>query len=162
MTASDVDINDIAHGLSMQCRFGGHCREFYSVAEHSVHVAGLVKLFASSTVEVLSALLHDAAEAYIVDIPRPLKMQPEFDGYHRVEARIHAVICERFGLPPIISHATKVADEVALESEARLLMQPDLIGWRVPREPAIELQLLGPREARAAFLAAFEEYGGKS
>ena len=67
-----VDIEDIAHGLAYQCRFNGQTRYFYSVAQHSLIVAGLVpkRLY-------LAALLHDAAEAYMGDMVKPLKQSPK-------------------------------------------------------------------------------------
>jgi len=64
----DVAIGDIAHALAHLCRYGGHTRRFYSVAEHSVLMARAV-----SPKHRLWALLHDASEAYLVDLPRPIK-----------------------------------------------------------------------------------------
>lgn len=73
MTAEMVCVDDIAHALSMKCRFTGHCREFYSIAEHSVRVSLLVRPELR-----LAALLHDAAEAYLPDLARPIKSQAFF------------------------------------------------------------------------------------
>lgn len=73
MTTDMVDIKDIAHALSLKCRFTGHCRTFYSVAEHSMRVAELVRPELK-----LAALLHDAAEAYLPDFARPIKGEAYF------------------------------------------------------------------------------------
>src|SRR6266496_1501995 len=69
----DIQIEDIAHALSNQCRFSGHCKQFYSVAEHSCRVSDLC-----SYEHQLGGLLHDGTEAYLSDIARPIKQQPGF------------------------------------------------------------------------------------
>jgi len=81
---SDVHIADIAGGLAHTCRFGGHCRSFYSVAQHSLFVAS--ELEDQGPRLELYGLLHDAAEAYLGDLPRPVKR--EFDAFEAAEARI--------------------------------------------------------------------------
>jgi hypothetical protein len=89
--ADDIDPADIAHALSMLCRYGGHVERFYSVAEHCVLMS-----YAVPPGYALWALLHDATEAYMGDMVRPLKRSmPE---YQAAEARLSAVICDRFGL----------------------------------------------------------------
>lgn len=87
----EIDIRDIAHALSLQCRYLGHAKEFYSVAQHSRIVAGL-----ASGPNKLWGLLHDAAEAYIGDMVRPIKGQ--MGEYCAAEARIMRAVAERFGL----------------------------------------------------------------
>lgn len=90
--ADEIDIEDIAFSLSHLCRFGGHCKRFYSVAEHSVYVSRLV-----SPEAALWGLLHDASEAYVGDMPRPLKrMLPEFV---MMEGKVQQAVAERFSLP---------------------------------------------------------------
>ena len=76
----DIYIMDIAHALSLICRFGGHCDSFYSVAEHSIILGTLLEKDGADDLTLLAALLHDAEEAYLPDIPRPIKaMMPEAD-----------------------------------------------------------------------------------
>lgn len=87
-----IDIRDIAHGLSLLCRFSGQCPDFYSVAEHSIYVANRLPEDLK-----LAGLLHDASEAYLADLPRPVKVGlPE---YKTIEMNVEAVIAEKFGLP---------------------------------------------------------------
>jgi hypothetical protein len=93
LTVDDVDIRDIAHALSMLCRFGGHAQQFYSVAQHSFLASQLVP-----PDEALWALLHDASEAYLVDVPTPLKRLAAMSGYRAVEAQVQLTICHAFGL----------------------------------------------------------------
>jgi 5'-deoxynucleotidase YfbR-like HD superfamily hydrolase len=102
--ANEIDIRDIAHSLSMTCRFGGHTRRFYSVAEHSCHVhdAGPVSCRAWG-------LLHDAPEFIVGDMARPLKRQ--LPDYKRVEDGIHRKVAERFGLPYAIPPEVKNIDD---------------------------------------------------
>lgn len=115
---ADVDsihIEDIAHALSLACRFGGHCRKFYSVAQHSVLCALHVPLKFK-----FEALMHDATEAYIGDMVKPLKVQmPEFN---RVEARLWKVIADKYGLPDKLSKQVQAVDARALGAERRDLM----------------------------------------
>lgn len=113
-----VRIEDIAHALANQCRFTGHCREFYSVAEHSWHVAR-----ESEPEDMLWGLLHDASEAYITDLSRPLKhLTPVGPPYLEIEARIMQAICAHFELTPGMPASVKRADNVLLFTEKEQLM----------------------------------------
>lgn len=121
----DIDIADIAHSLSMQCRFAGHTKRFYSVAEHCV--------LASRAVPgdlALVTLMHDAAEAYVQDITRPLK--EIFTGYRDVENRIWRAIAYRYNLPGVLPEAVKLADMRMLATEAKALMGPPPQTWNLP------------------------------
>lgn len=116
--SEEVNLRDIAHALSMACRYGGHCKRFYSVAEHSVHMAR-----AASPQNRLWALLHDAPETYVADIVRPAKgiLQPV---YGNLERKIMNAICERFGLDQEMPAEIKDLDNRILFDEGMKLLTP--------------------------------------
>ncbi len=130
----DLCLEDIAHALALQCRFAGHCREHYSVAEHSVRVSRLAEdryrgYHAGSRngdevirVYSLAALLHDASEAYLVDVPRPIK--PNLANYGDIERLVMDVVEKWANVPAgaCSEWNVKHADEVLLATEARDLM----------------------------------------
>lgn len=118
-TPDDIDIRDIAHALSLQCRFNGHCKEFYSVAEHCLAVRWTMRKLGYSTSIQMAALLHDAAEAYIGDVIKPLKL--ELPAYTKIEAHINAVISKKFDIN-IHQSCIKVVDSHFLWVEAKRLM----------------------------------------
>lgn len=153
--AERIDIIDIAHSLSMQCRYAGHVHSFYSVAEHSVHVSRAVP-----AQDALWGLLHDAAEAYLVDVPRPVK--PFLTGYATAEARLVEAIAERFNLPTtpmVVPLSVQEADSRILINERDMLLNPSHIPWNWQAEPLPDVQICGwsPAEAKAQFLARFKE-----
>lgn len=153
----DVSVYDIAYALGNVCRFGGHCRSFYSVAQHSVLVAANVARELR-----YAALLHDAAEAYIGDLVRPAKQGAS--SYRAIEHRLLLVICDALRCPlGMLDHAdVRDADTRALMTERRdLIHNPN--GWTwdgledvVPfPDPIVPL---GPADASRAWASAFVEY----
>lgn len=110
-------IDDIAHSLAHQCRWGGHISRFYSVAQHSLYCSFLI----SDPELKLAALMHDASEAYLLDIPRPIKKK--LYDYKHIEHRLMSVIAEKFGFNywPM-DKAVKQADEIMLDLEWRWLV----------------------------------------
>lgn len=113
-----IDIRDIARGLAMTCRYGGQVKRYYSVAEHCFHVAMMLpdkwKLY---------GLLHDSAEAYIGDMIRPIKHQPNMHEFRRAEHLIEAAVAKKFGLvwTPEITAAVKEIDNRILINEIKEL-----------------------------------------
>ena len=93
-----LDIYDIARSLSHMCRFNGHLPSFYSIAEHSIRVSNWLEARGESSLVVLTGLLHDAAEAYIGDLVRPLKQMEELSSFRNVvEPRVAQVLHETLG-----------------------------------------------------------------
>lgn len=124
--ASEVFIEDIAHSLAMQTRYAGHCLRFYSVAEHSVLLTRYFRRQGASVEVQLWALLHDASEAYLVDVPRPVK--PFLAGYKAAEAQVMRAVCERFGLPEDMPAEVHAADGDIIGNE-RANMAPCVAEW---------------------------------
>src|SRR5262245_34750877 len=126
----DIDFADIAHALSHLCRFGGHCRTFYSVAQHCCVVADAVEAAGGGPELTLRALLHDAAEAYLGDLPHPLKHRsPLGDLYREIEEPLQHTILARFGLSADVPPFVKEIDRSALAAERALLMRTSDDEW---------------------------------
>lgn len=148
---ADVDIGDIAHALAFNCRFNGHCLRFYSVAEHSVRVSHAVP-----PALALWGLLHDAAEAYLTDLPRPVKIQMPL--FSKIEDRLLEVILGKFGLSMPMPPEVRFADDALLATEQRDVMAPPPDAWHLPAPPlADRIEPMTPDAAELAFLRRFEE-----
>ena len=146
----DFDIRDVAHALSMLCRFNGHCRQFYSVADHSVRVCDICPPEAR-----LWGLLHDLGEAYIGDLPRPIK--PLFPEFERIEDNLLQQAARAFGLGWPMPAAVRTADDILLATEARDLMEEPPASWGLTQGPLVErIEPLDPASAEQAFLERFE------
>lgn len=147
-----IDPVDIAHALANQCRFNGHCKMFYSVAEHSMLGAAM----ASPDLEVARYfLLHDAAEAYLGDIVSPLKELLPI--YQEMEHDLWLAIAVRFDLHPRMPDAVKEIDQRMLATEREQVMSPPG-RWDCRAEPFSNLQIsfLEPMTARTYFLHTFK------
>jgi len=152
----DVSIIDIAHHLSNLCRFTGATRFFYSVAQHSLYVSWLVP--------TLTALLHDAPEAYLNDIARPVKHSDLYAPYRELEAKNWLAIAEHFQISAEMGPEIKVADDRVLLAEKRDLMGGVGEKWRLVMdvEPAPwDVVCMLPKVAEQMFLQRFQELGGK-
>lgn len=164
----EVFLEDIAHHLSMLCRFTGAVARFYSVAQHSVLV---LHHLTDESVMVPGdvarwALLHDAAEAYLNDLNRPTKHAIGMQGYRAVEERVLEAVRQRFGLPPGLPPEVVVADSRMLFTERRDLvpaMQEDDSGWGmdlVHQEPYLEtITVWAPPTAERMFLSTAARIG---
>jgi len=152
--SDEVHIEDIAHALSQLCRYGGHCRDFYSVAEHSWHVSHLVRPEVA-----LQGLMHDATEAYCVDVPRPLKRF--LSNYAPIEDLNWRAISHKFGLPYDPDPDVKLQDNRILLAEQLALMPGGRADWFPEGHglttPDTRIQGWGPKMAERRFLERFEE-----
>jgi len=152
----EVTIRDIAHALSNICRFNGHSQVHCSVAQHSVLVSRLV-----TPVAAMAGLLHDAAEAYVCDMPVPLKRCAGLGVLHEeIEARVQAAIAAKFDLCPEEFSCGEVrgADAVALATECRDFMGGQRGGqWGLMSPIDQKLEPMTAIEAKVAFLERFLE-----
>jgi len=170
MNHKQIDIEDIAHALSNLCRYGGHCLFHYSVALHSVlcsYESGTIK-------EKLAFLLHDASEAYVNDLVRPIKHRPELEQYRVEEDKIQKLVFEKFGLEfpfskrvhevdnkvlmdelgAIIITDSEIAEtsskmEISLREARKFLRNEKLVDCIIPK--------ISPEEAEELFLNRFYE-----
>lgn len=152
--SAEYDIYVIAHALSNVCRFAGHTVDYYSVAQHSVLVSRIVP-----PEYALMGLLHDAPEAFIHDITKPLKII--LSDYQAIEKRVEKSVFKHFHLPPKLHPEIKKADLIALQTERRDLM---------PAAPSKEWERLkgvepwpeiinpwAPRSAQGEFMLRYKE-----
>lgn len=144
---SEILVQDIAHALANTCRFGGHTREFYSVAQHCILASQIVPAR-----DAFAALMHDAAEAYVGDIPTPLKqLIPDFK---TIEKRVEQAVLNRFCLALPLPESVKHADLVLLATERRDLMPPDdAEEWELIRHVAPMPRTIRPWTPEMAFNA---------
>jgi hypothetical protein len=171
LLVQDVVIEDIAGPLAKICRFGGQLPVFYSVAQHCVLVAELIRQIPGLEWYVFPALLHDAAEAYFGDMISPLKRLPGMLAYRNGEDRALRTICQAFGISDPDSYyddgVVDTADRLAYFIELRDIRRADVMppGVVPPEDLALRFassridRAWGPEEAEDAFLLAFRQYG---
>lgn len=149
----EIDIIDIAHALSMLCRFTGHTKNFYSVAQHSAICSCIVP-----RKDARWGLLHDAPEAYLADIARPIK--PLLTNYKQLETQLLRAVAERFDLPWPMPESIHEADDVLVCTERRDLLRPghDWGEWtRSINMLPDAICPIGPAEAEEMFIARYLE-----
>jgi hypothetical protein len=157
----DVDIYDIAHHLGNLCRYNGATKSFYSVAQHSVLVSTVC-----DPRDALWGLLHDASEAYMGDMIRPLKHSPGYKQFRKDEARCMAAVCKAFDLLPDEPSSVHWADAAMLATEKRdMLARPqedmDETAWLhgAPASDALQMKLRGwtPTRSRDSFIGRYHQ-----
>ncbi len=148
----DLDIQDIAHALAMQCRYAGHTSRFYSVAEHCVHVARSLPRELR-----LAGLLHDASEAYLVDVPRPVKAM--LKDYTLMEDLLMGAIARKFGFCWPLAREVHYADEDILNDELAQCMKGVQAGpWNLSgKSLGVRIQFWDHVEAKWEFLNLFDQ-----
>lgn len=155
----DFCIHDIAHALSHICRFGGHCHTFYSVAQHSCHVSDVLRDKFTHTKGAYIGLMHDATEAYLGDMVRPLK---EFmPAYKEAEQDLWLAIARCFNLPGCMPPYVKEADNLLLMTERRDLLIGTSHRWHPSLEAIRPLDYIinpwAPERAKYEFITRYLE-----
>ena len=152
----EICIEDIAHHLSLICRFTGACREFYSVGQHSVLLSRIVP-----EKDAKWGLLHDASEAYLTDVARPVK--PHLSNYQEIEDRLMRAVAKQFRLPWPMPESIHRADDIMVCTERRDLLnpEPDWGEW-CQGIPLLEdpIHPHCPEDAEFEFLSRYEELFG--
>lgn len=159
-TPDMVAIEDIAHALSMNCRFAGHVDRHYSVAQHCINVSIILP-----PEKKLQGLLHDGGEAYLCDIPTPFKRMLE--NYDMLEDDIWKSITTKYNLPYEMDPEVKWADRVMLMTE-RDLLKPNSPRWSDEYEaterskhPQLLMGDIPQPLIKETFLSLFYAYGGR-
>jgi len=157
ITKNDINIEDIARSLSNICRFNGHCKTFYSVAQHSVYVSRIAESLGGDPIR---GLLHDATECYVGDMIRPVKYRDEMKSFIELEDSVMDVIADKFGIiGEFMTPDIKIADNIALFTEKdQILANNDDWGWgyEIPRMEE-KIELMYPPDAYNFFMKRYNE-----
>jgi len=158
----DISLYDISHALSMQCRYNGHCSSFYSVAEHTVLGTSFMIKHDSSPAQIKAWLLHDATEAYVGDLIRPVKAH--LQGFKDIEEVFATVINRKYGveLSDDILETIHYVDNVMVAWEKRDLMKGSKETWGgLPDISMYSLPVISgapPQAAKMALKGLFDVY----
>jgi len=145
----EIDIRDIAHALALTCRFGGHCSKFYSVAQHSVLVSWQV-----SEKNMLAGLMHDAHEAYLHDVPRPIKAR--IAGYADIANNLQNKIQLKYKYTITNEDEIKWADDTLLSTEKRDLLTNTEDWKELPTPLEHKIYCWSPKYSEEKFLEVFK------
>jgi hypothetical protein len=154
-----IHIGDIARALANLCRFGGHSRVFYSVAQHCVIVSEHVEQRVAAAEDSLAALMHDATEAYLGDLPHPIKHRSDLgEAFRAAEDHLEEAIRDRFRLKADVAEIKRV-DRALLAAERRAFSAET---WHWPELEGVEpldvaLTAWPPDEAARAFERRYAE-----
>lgn len=151
LRAEDICIEDIAHHLSLVCRYTGACPHHYSVAQHSLEVSKMMEYRWNGNREAaLAGLLHDASEAYLNDIASPVKHDPRMAFYRELDHTAGRLILSVFGVDPAWLERTKPDDDAMFFREVR--------GWWGDGKP---VECLQPKDVKHLFLARFHDLASR-
>lgn len=156
-TAMDIDIADIAHSLANICRWNGHTKRFYSVAEHSFLMARYAVEKGGDVPLAVMCLMHDAPEAYLGDVTRPLK-RALGEQYRAMEDRAWGLVCEKFCLTPWLDRMEQVHEldnrMIGDERAQAMCNPPEGFHWDLPDIPAlgVVINFWEPHVAKSKFL----------
>lgn len=155
---SDVRLIDIAHSLAHICRYTGHTSQLWSVAAHCLEVSDRLGRLGCTFTEQLQGLVHDASEAYLVDLPRPLK-QNVWPEYRAIEARVEAAICVALDVPRPFSSIVHTVDDIMVYAEVANFFPPNTFMWErygIKKERH-NLRAYSPAETAQRYIETFEE-----
>lgn len=159
-----VTIDDVAHALSHMCRYNGHVRRFYSVAEHCVHLAQFVRARGGESGQQIVALLHDGAEAYLADVVRPAKRRlPEYMGLEGLIDATIALAFAEYGHTYPFPAWLKEIDTRILKDERAQVMNPSPHAWAIDDLEAlgVRIRMWRPYKAKRMFLREFRRVTGQ-
>jgi hypothetical protein len=157
LRAEDVCPTDIAHALSLQCRYAGHTKWHYSVAQHSVLICDHAFEITGNETTALVGLLHDAPEAYLVDLPSPIKAAMPI--YQEIERQVSKSIAKAFGLESIHSPFIRSLDLRIRQDERATLLGPPPADWDLPWLPLdVRIDPWTPERAEYEFTARIYQH----
>jgi hypothetical protein len=154
MKIEDIELLDIAHSLAFQCRYNGHCDRFYSVAQHCINCQNVFEYLRPKS-KSLWPLMHDASEAYLTDLPAPIKRHPDFEKYVEHENNILKLVGKKFKLgkePDIL----KFIDRLMLSYEFQnMMIGPPDVYFDLGFESVVDIAEWNPCKAKDLFLSKF-------